>query len=133
MPRKTQDKKRPFTDNPNWKGFIRCELDGTLRSRFDEWSKTFGLDEVMSGLTGGIAEGFKLSIGYDFQNGVFVASMAGNDPDQPQFFGWTLTARASTWERAAEALYYKHFIIMEEDWRDHMALRDDNRGSDWVQ
>jgi len=133
VPRKQQDRKRPFTDNPNWKGFIRCDLDTRLRGEFDEWEKTVNIQETTFTLLAGCSEGLKFSIAYDFTNGVFVASLAGNNPEHPPTFGWTLTARASTWERAISALYYKHVVVMEEDWRDHMAVRDDDKDNQWVQ
>lgn len=133
MPRKLQDKKRPFTENQTWKGFIRCDLDTRLRAEFDEWEKTANLQDAVGTFLEGTAEGFKFSIAYDFAGGVFLASLAGNNPEHPPTFGWTLTARASTWERAIQALYYKHIVIMEGDWRDHMAVRDDDKDNKWVQ
>jgi hypothetical protein len=96
-----------------WKGYLRVNLTPEQEKHFDVWfpSQTIQLSDV-----GILANnGYKFSISWDsFHNGVSV-SLYANDA-KLSYAGWTLTAWASSVEEAIAMLFYKHYIVCEEDW-----------------
>lgn len=96
-----------------FKGYLRVNLTTEQEQHFDEWvpSQVFQISDF-----GILANsGFKLTVAWDdFHNGV-VSSLYANDP-KLSWSGHILTAWAESVEESIALLFYKHYIICEEDW-----------------
>lgn len=131
MVRNSKDKKRPFKEG-DWKGFVRCEFTDKLREVFAVWCEENPFDGCMERVLGLVDEGFKFSVSTDENNATYIASLTGTGGAAAACAGWTLTARGRDIGRAIQALAFKHFHVMGEDWSDHMAAKDDDRDNAWV-
>jgi len=96
-----------------WKGYLRVNLTEGQEKDFDVW---FPTQSIQVGDVGILCNnGFKFSLAWDdFHNGVS-ASLFANDA-KLAWAGWVLTAWADSVEEAVALLFYKHYIICEEDW-----------------
>ncbi len=96
-----------------WKGYLRVNLTPEQEAHFDVWfpTQTIQLSDV-----GILANnGFKFTVGWDdFHDGVFAALYANSS--KLSWAGWTLAAWSDSVEEAIALLFYKHYIICEEDW-----------------
>ena len=72
------------------------------------------------------AEGYKVSLRADKDEGHFTASMYDGD-DASGFFEYSLTARGKAARNALKALFYKHEHIFERVWISD-ALADEEYG-----
>lgn len=117
----------------NWFGYIRCDFDKGLREQFNETVTGPYAEAALEWFLTRPNEGFRVSVSWDAAGKSFLASMTGNDPAYPTCYGWTLTARARDVERAVCALFFKHTVILKNDWSDHAFVRDDQtEGEGWV-
>ena len=107
---KTQAKRKPGVE---FKGYLRVNLTEEQDKHFDEW---FPTQIIQIGDFGILCNnGFKFALAWDnFHQGV-VASLYANDP-KLSWSGWILTAWADSAEEAIALLFYKHYIVCEEDW-----------------
>ena len=107
---KTQQTKKSKVE---WKGYLRVNLTDEQEREFDEW---IPLQNIQISDFGILANsGFVFKLAWDsFHNGV-VSSLYANDP-KLGWAGWTLTAWADSAEESIALLFYKHYIICEEDW-----------------
>lgn len=96
-----------------WKGYLRVNLTPEQDTHFDEWVKAQHIQ--LSDLDILLNNGFKFSLAWDsFHSGV-TASFFANDT-KLSWAGWVLTAWASSVDEAMLLLFYKHYVICEEDW-----------------
>lgn len=96
-----------------WSGYLRVNLTEEQDFAFEKWfpEQVIQLSDV------GILcnNGYKFSLNWDnFHNGV-VASLYAGDA-KLSWKGWVLTAWADSVEEAVGLLFYKHYIVCEEDW-----------------
>jgi hypothetical protein len=96
-----------------FKGYLRVNLTDGQEQDFDVW---FPLQNIQVGDLGILANnGFKFSCAWDdFHQGVVTSLFAGDA--KLSWSGWILTAWADSVEEAIGLLFYKHYIICEEDW-----------------
>jgi len=96
-----------------WKGYLRVNLTDGQERDFDEW---FPKQTIQISDFGILANnGFKFSLAWDdFHSGVS-ASLFASDA-KLAWAGYVLTAWADSAEEAVALLFYKHYIICEEDW-----------------
>lgn len=96
-----------------WLGYLNVNLTDAQDKDFDIWSKKQKLQ--LSDFDIILNNGYKLSLNWDhFHSGVS-ASLFANDSKLPRA-GYTLTAWDTNAEGALLLLFYKHYIICEEDW-----------------
>jgi len=96
-----------------WKGYLRVNLTEEQDKHFDEWVPVQSIQ--ISDFDILCNNGFKLSFNWDdFHQGIS-ASLFASDP-RLSWAGWVLTAWAGDAESALELLFYKHYIVCEEDW-----------------
>lgn len=131
MPRKVKQ----FASNkatPDWSGFVRCEFDAESKAEFVRWSEENSADSALMALTDELTEhALKLSISFSSEAETYTASLSGTK-DSPQMFkGWTLTARSNNWERALQALAFKHLNLLQGSWLSGIA-KDGAEGGDFV-
>ena len=103
--------KKPY--KVEFKGYLRVNLTEEQDAHFDAWSETQHVQ--LSDFDILLNNGFKFSLNWDeFHQGVS-AGLFANDP-KLGWAGWVLTAWAEDVESAILMLFYKHYIICEEDW-----------------
>jgi len=96
-----------------WKGYLRVNLTDEQEAHFDEWFPSQVIQISDFGIL--CNNGFKFSMSWDsFHDGV-VASLFASDP-KLAWAGWILTAWADSAEEAVGLLFYKHYVVCEEDW-----------------
>lgn len=96
-----------------FKGYLRVNLTEEQDTHFAGWFPTQTIQ--ISDLDILCNNGFRFGLYWDsFHNGV-VASLYANDA-KLAWSGWVLTAWADNAEEAIALLFYKHYIICEEDW-----------------
>lgn len=107
---KTQTKRKSGVE---FKGYLRVNLTDEQDKHFDEWVPSQVIQISDFGIL--CNNGFKFALAWDnFHRGV-VASLYANDP-KLSWSGWILTAWADSAEEAVALLFYKHYIVCEEDW-----------------
>ncbi|MGB4705580.1 MAG: hypothetical protein WBI18_10980 [Candidatus Saccharicenans sp.] len=96
-----------------FKGYLRVNLTEEQDKHFDEWFPSQVIQISDFGIL--CNNGFKFALAWDnFHQGV-VASLYANDP-KLSWSGWILTAWADSAEESVALLFYKHYIVCEEDW-----------------
>jgi hypothetical protein len=109
----TTSSKKAKQSKVEWKGYLRVNLTPEQEAHFDEWLPLQTIQISDFGIL--CNNGFKFSLSWDnFHNGV-VGSLYANDP-KLSWSGWTLSAWAESAEEAIALLFYKHYIVCEEDW-----------------
>ena len=107
---KTQKSKSPKVE---WKGYLRVNLTEEQDRHFDEWRPSQVIQ--ISDFDILCNNGFKISFVWDeFHHGVSASLFAGDV--RLSWAGWVLTAWAEDVESALELLFYKHYVVCEEDW-----------------
>lgn len=116
----------------DWQGFVRCEFDATSKGDFVRWSEDNRFDAVLLSLMDEVTEhALKMSVSFSAEQGTFTASLSGTKESPATFKGWVLTARSNNWERAIEALAYKHFNLLKGSWVTGIA-KDGEDGGDFI-
>jgi len=107
---KNTTKKQPKIE---WKGYLNVNLDNDDAKTFDEWEtqRLFSIADVAIL----VDNGYKFSLNWDTHHNGFVASLFSSSP-KLAWTGWTLTAWAESSEDAMRLLFFKHYILCEEDW-----------------
>lgn len=96
-----------------FKGYLRVNLTDEQDKEFDVWFP----EQVIqfSDLDILCNSGYKFTVGWDnFHSGV-VASLFASD-NKLAWPGYILTAWADNVHEAIGLLFYKHYIVCEEDW-----------------
>jgi hypothetical protein len=108
-------KKYAGTKQPKieWKGFLNVNLSAEDAELFDKWEldRTFSINDI-SIL---VDNGYKFSLNWDNTHSGFSAALYSGST-KLAWTGWTLTAWAGDWQTAVRLLFYKHYILCEEDW-----------------
>jgi len=109
----TTSRKSKKKQSVEFKGYLRVNLTDGQEADFDAWLPT---QDIQIGDLGILANnGFKFTVSWDsFHDGV-VASLFANDP-KLAWAGYILTAWSPSVEESVALLFYKHYIICEEDW-----------------
>lgn len=116
----------------DWSGYVRCELDATSKEKLGQWAETNPFDDVLMELMDVVTENsLKLSISFDPEQGAYTASLSGGKMSVHPFKGWTLTARSNSWDRAVQALAFKHLELLKGNWVVGIAS-DGDKGGDFV-
>jgi len=115
-------KAAPKKAAPSWKGFINCELspEDKITLKTTDILQTYPVETTVEEL---VSLGYKLSQSKDWKNDSYLASLTDNAPDSPTN-GYCLTARGGTPAKAMAALFYKHFVLLEDGW-ETPAEKDD--------
>lgn len=105
--------KKKAASKVEFKGYLRVNLTDGQEMDFDIWvpKQTIQLSDfdILCNM------GYRFGLSWDsFHSGV-VASLFANDP-KLAWSGYVLTAWDSNAESAIALLFYKHYIICEEDW-----------------
>lgn len=110
MAKQTTPKKAPKIE---WKGYLNVNLDVDDESAFDTWEtkRIFTIHDV-SVL---VDNGYRFALNWDNFHSGFIASLYSGST-KLAWPGYTLTAWAEDWETAVRLLFYKHYIMCEEDW-----------------
>ena len=96
-----------------WKGYLRVNLTSEQDVAFDVWKQSQKIQ--LSDLDILLNNGFKFGLSWDaFHDGV-TASFTANDA-KLSYAGYVLTAWDADVESAMLLLFYKHYVICEEDW-----------------
>jgi len=96
-----------------WKGYLRVNLTDEQEKHFDAWFPTQVIQISDLGILAN--NGFRFSMAFDdFHQGVVCSLYAASQ--KLSWAGWTLTAWAESAEEAMALLFYKHYIVCEEDW-----------------
>lgn len=94
-------------------GYLRVNLTDSQDADFDKWQGSQVIQ--LSDLDILLNNGYKFGLNWDaFHDGVSATLMA-SDP-KLSWSGWILSAWSSNVEDAMKMLFYKHYIICEEDW-----------------
>lgn len=130
MPRKV--KQYSQSASADWAGFVRCEFDSVSKEAFVQWAEDNSADDALMAVCDLITENsLKLSLSFDGEVKTYTASLSGGKGSVHPFKGWTLTARSNNWERAIQALAYKHFELLKGNWITGIAKEDD-AGGDFI-
>jgi len=110
MAKSPGQKKQPKIE---WKGYLNVNISPEDAVAFDAWElkRNFGISDVAVL----VDNGYKFSLNWDNHHSGFVASLYSGDA-KLAWTGWTLTAWAADYETAMRLLFYKHYIMCEEDW-----------------
>ena len=97
----------------DFKGYLRVNLTDEQDAAFEVWkqSQTVQLSDFDILLN----MGFKFSLSWDSYHDGVSASLFANDP-KLSWAGWILTAWDDNAADAILLLFYKHYVICEEDW-----------------
>lgn len=106
-------KKTVKTAKVEWQGYLNVNLTDGQDKDFDLWwpKQTMQLSDFDILLN----NGYKIGLSWDKYHDGVTASLTANDAKLPRA-GWVLTAWADSVESALLLLFYKHYIICEEDW-----------------
>jgi len=96
-----------------WKGYLNVNISTEDAAAFDQWEvkRKFSFSDI-SIL---VDNGYKFSLNFDTHHSGFVASLYSGST-KLAWTGWTLTAWAEDAETAIRLLFYKHYMMCEEDW-----------------
>jgi hypothetical protein len=122
MAQSVKPKKQPKID---WKGYLNVNLDAELEKAFDVWElkREFGITDVAVL----VDNGYKFSLNWDNHHNGFVASLYSAS-SKLAWTGWTLTAWAPDVGTAMRLLFFKHYIMCEEDW-ERFTYRSEKSGA----
>lgn len=105
--------KKKLAPKVEWKGYLNVNMDVEDETQFDVWEteRVFGFSDI-SIL---VDNGYKFCVNWDSHHSGFVASLYSGTA-KLAWSGYTLTAWAEDIETAVRLLFYKHYIMCEEDW-----------------
>lgn len=108
----TKGKSKPVK-RVEWKGYLRVNLTEEQEEQFDVWypKAVPRLEDV--GIL--LNNGFKFSLNWDTFHAGVSASLFASDP-KLAWAGYVLTAWADNVDEAVGLLFFKHYIICEENW-----------------
>lgn len=108
---KTQSK--PKAKLPEWKGYLQVHLTDEQDAEYDVWARKQTIQ--LTDLDILINNGFKFGLKWDDYHQGVTATLTANDP-KLSWSGWVLTAWSDNVTDAILMLFYKHYIICDEDW-----------------
>lgn len=96
-----------------WKGYHSCNLLTSDELPYETWAAAQVIQ--ISDIDVIVQAGYKFSLNWDkFHEGVS-ASLYAHDP-KLEWAGYSLTAWAGDAESAIKLLFYKHYVMCEEQW-----------------
>lgn len=96
-----------------WQGYLRVNLTDQQDADFDLWKEKEAIQ--LTDLDILLNNGYKFSLNWDdFHDGVSASLFASST--KLSWAGWVLTAWSDNVTDAMLLLFYKHYIICEEDW-----------------
>ena len=110
MAKQTAKKQAPKIE---WKGYLNVNLSPDDEVVFEAWEteRVFGIGDVAIL----VDNGYKFSLNWDSHHSGFTAGLYSGNA-KLAWTGWTLTAWAADVETAMRLLFFKHYIMCEEDW-----------------
>ena len=112
-------KKAGKTPKVEWVGYLNVNLTDIQDKEFDVWA---GMQSIkMSDLDILLNNGYKVSLNWDAYHSGVAVTLFANSPKLPRA-GYALTAWSGDVETALLLLFYKHYIICEEDWERFAAV-----------
>lgn len=112
-PRAKKEASKKIETTFELKGFIKAQM--TLKQR-ELYAKHTWSEPFESLLTAALDDGLKFGVGWDEYHSAYVASFTQKNPEH-EMVGWVLTAFGPTWEKAADVLFYKHFVMLDKNWK----------------
>jgi len=112
-PKQPSDKPKKIESTFELKGFIKAQMTVKQREAYSKhiWSEPF---ETL--VQNALESGLKFGVGWDTYHSAYVASFTQKNPEH-EMVGWVLTAFGPSWEKATDVLLYKHFIMLDGNWR----------------
>lgn len=129
MPRGKKLGNKVIGDGIKWNGFVVCEFDADSRQRFGAWLSDQTPGDVWTWFIEQV-DTFKITFSWADAQSCYMVSMTGTDPEQQDYFGWTLSARGRDVDRTLHALRFKHEIILNGKWVHQVT--GDKKPDDWV-
>jgi len=103
--------------NPNWAGFIRCDMDNSDRERFQIWAEDNPSTEVLTmALDEAQEKALKLSFAFNQTEGTWMCSFTGTGDSPTELGKWTLTGWGGVSEVALQSLWFKHTEMLNKNW-----------------
>jgi len=102
-----------------FKGYLRCEL--TDQQKVELKGQSLSWEEASNTLTELLEADYRVTLKYDTSNSCFQALMSSTLSEN-EAAGWTLAARGSEPLKALKQLFYKHYVMLSEQWGQGMRL-----------
>ena len=103
--------------------FIRYRLDETQKQDCLVWSDNES-EELTTLIAETVADGNKLSLAFDGENGMYLATLSNNRPGSKNRQK-SITSRAPTLIQAISVALFKEFVIFQRgEWQNHSAVDD---------
>jgi hypothetical protein len=113
MAKQNPTPKSPAAKQVPFRGYIRCDIARTERMDFEDWVKRLEPLEVFNLLLKLADSGYR--VGFGAKGDDLMASLSNQDgPSETR--GYVLTAFGSTAEQACQAVLYKHYVKLSQDW-----------------
>lgn len=111
----------PRQNNTNayseWR-FVNLSLSRADEEGFVKWMKA-NVDTIIVELSGILADGYKHTISYDFDNECFISTLSGTK-NTTQNVGCSLSSRSAEFIEALGLTVYKHRVMAENgNWADY--------------
>jgi len=103
--------------NPNWDGFVRCDMDNETKQQFGVWADENPSDECFGMLLDEAQEKhLKVTFLFNDKEGTWMCSFTGTAASPTVLGKWTLTGWGGAPERAIQSLWFKHSVMLEKNW-----------------
>ena len=103
--------------------FIRYRLTDDEKESCSVWSKN-EREELNDLIAEVVADGNKLSLGFDRENGMYLATLSNNQPGSNNRQK-SITSRAPDLMQAVSVALYKEYVVFERgEWVNHSAHDD---------
>lgn len=109
----TTQKNKAKNKRIEFQGYLRVNMTGEQDVQFDVWFPSQVIQVSDFGIL--CNNGFRFGLSWDNFHGGMVATLYANDP-KLSWAGWVLSAWAESVEEAVGLLFFKHYIVCEEDW-----------------
>lgn len=103
--------------------FIRYKLDEDEKTQFEGWAENEA-EESINLVAEIVADSNKFSIGFDAQNGQYLATISNSKPGNANR-GKSVTSRSPELKQAILVACYKHLVIFHEGVWDNRSSTDD--------
>ena len=113
MPKQNTQPQQPKARQVPFRGYIRCEIARSERAEFEAWLAQSPPPDVFDLLLKLADSGYR--VGFGAKGDDLMASLSNQDgPEATR--GYVLTAFGSSAEQACQAVLYKHYVKLAEDW-----------------
>lgn len=125
----TKDRKKSAFQADGWRGFANVELTDVQKKAVKALLPRG--EELWQWLMDVIQDGYRCSISYDGAHTSYVVSLTCREATDKNN-GLTLTARGGHVTGAICALFYKHTVVLKEDWNAAVEVPDRAMGEEDV-